>query len=1247
MKNSEFCHLHVHNEFSLLDGFGTAEAYAERAKKLGFKAVALTNHGNVDGVIKWQQACEKQGIQSIVGCEGYMVEDLTQKVKGEKRYHITLLVKNETGWHNLLKILTYANLNGFYYRPRFDPELFLEYSDGLLVMTACSFGFLRAPWGEDFLKRLLKKKVDVYAEIMPLKMEYQYEMNEWCLEISKKYKIPLVATNDCHYILESQSLEQEVLLAIQNKAKWTDKNRFKFDIKGLYLKTASEMITSFEALKKKVPRGEVIKALKETVNIAKKCQFKIQKVEVVLPDVVVPQYKDLDEDEQLINLCFDGLEARAERHSQIRERWGEYETRLLEELETIIGLGFPRYFLIVWELIKWCHENDIMTGPGRGSVGGCLVAYCLNITQVDPIVWNLIFSRFISAARIDLPDIDMDFEDIKRGQIRKHLEELYGKYNVLGVSTFMQMHGRSALRDVARVFDTPQVDVDAAANSIVVRSGGDVRADFTIEDAFQTFEDGKRFLKKYPKVSKLAMSMEGQIRGAGQHAAAMCVSGEDLRSGRNANYVQRNKVMLCNWDKEDAEYMGLMKLDVLGLNALTVLNAASKLIKERKGEEIHFDLIPLDDEKVFSEFTKGNNIGVFQFSSPGMTKLCREILVEDFEQLIALNALHRPGCLRSGMTQTYRLRKHGEEKVSYIHDYIKNIAEHTQGLILYQEQIMRLLYDLGGLPWKTADMIRKVISKSKGVEQFKKFEKLFIDGCKERKTLSPQAAKKVFDELKYFGSYGFNRAHATEYALIAYWEQWLKVHYPTEIMTALLSYGSDTKKAENLTESRRIGLKVLLPKINESNSKTWIPDEDNNILVPLQEIKGLGPAAAKAIIKERSENGPYKSYEDFDERVPKRQVNSRVKSLLTKVGAFEKETRQLTDADLDELSIYFNFELSNDPMFRFRKILQLLYNHMKFTYLKDIDPIKSTDKKMKYYFGRMAELKFGYREKVQKKSEEVEGVVGALGGVYGNYEDETDFMMLVFGKKIYERRKYEIEHCEGQWLLVKANYPYKTSSIHAHDVWFDTDLLTGNLTGLGIELAEKSNPKEFKEICTDIKKCRVCDLRDECRAPVLPSKGGFNMMAIGEAPWTEEDKAGQGFVGKSGRLLWPLLLKRGIERDWLYVSNVIKCAPLRTKKPKKIHVQRCGVLLDREIKAIKPFVIFAMGNTCNLFFRGEDSGIMSLSGTTTWSDKYGCWLCWSIHPAMAARHIENKAMLEEGLDNFVSKVYNLGFGLEF
>lgn len=1234
-----FTHLHIHDQYSQLDGMGKAEDFCARAVELGMKSIGLTNHGNMDGVIKWQKACKDAGLKPVLGFEAYIVPNMVDK-ENTNRWHMTILCRNEKGFENCLKMLTYANTQGFYKRPRIDPDLLYEHAEGIAILTGCSFSFLKMEGGVQIYRELRQWGVPIFLEVMPLIFDPQKEMNKLVLQLKRNYGGDLVATNDCHYVKREHSVSQEVLLAIQFKKRWNDTDRFRFDTDELYLRSEEEMKAAFrrQAI---LSNSEIEEAISNTQKVVDLCNLTVEKRPVLLPKVVVPHYKHLPEDEQIMELALDGLRVKALKHPSIAHNFDTYEERVVEELEHIIPLGFSRYFLIVWELINWCKANDIMCGPGRGSVGGSLVAYCLGITMVDPLKYDLVFSRFISPARIDLPDIDMDFEDRKRHLIREHLEELYGSNNVVGVSTFARMKGKAAIRSVARVFDVPIMDVSRACDCIVTRSGGDIRADFTIEDAFSAFEDGRKFKEKYPQVTKIAMELEGQISNSGQHAAAMCVSAEDLRLGKNANYVQRKGgVLCCNWEKEDAEYMGLMKLDVLGLNALTVLSECLKMIEENHGVDVDLETLPMDDPKVFEQFSQGNNTGVFQFGSESMIKICRDIGIEDFEAVIALNALHRPGCLRSGLVNTYEKRKHGKEPTTYLNDFVKRLTQETYGIILYQEQIMRMLYELGGFPWKVADAVRKVVSKSKGVEKIMEFEQQFVDGCLEKGTLGEADARKLFDDLKYFGNYGFNKAHAAEYAYIAYWQMWLKVHYPAEFIIAQLSVGVDSKSAQYLEEARRLGLKIAMPQINFSDGIMWkaMPNKKDTLLIPLKEIKGVGQVAVDAIMEER-EKGEFDGYADFERRVDKRKCNAKVRRLLADCKAFSMTTEceHLSEAELEQLSVLFNFRLSNDPQYKFRKVMARLREFFAIDDLKSVADHGGTSKDLHFYFGEIERLVIGYRENLASDSK------GSMGGVYCYLKDDTDFLMHIFTTPLYKRRKEEIEHCQNQWLLSLANFPHKDTAIQGQDCWFGDEILAGELNGLGLEMATK--PKKFsKDLIREMEKCKLCSLRRQASQVVLPSQGDANIMIVGEAPGRQEDRQGIGFIGDSGELLWRALAEYGMDRSYFHITNTCKCWPSETRTPKKPEIKTCRKWLLEEAQTVQPFLILGLGNQARFSMVGEESGITEACGKTQWSDEWNCWICWCVHPAMVLRSPDNKELFDIGIDNFARKVMMLGFG---
>jgi DNA polymerase-3 subunit alpha len=1211
----EFVHLHVHNEFSYLDGFGKSKQYAEYAKELGMKYLALTNHGNVDGAVDFQNACIENDIIPIHGCELYIVKDHSIKEKGDKRLHVTVLVKNKIGWQNLLKMLTIAHIDGFYYRPRVSPDVLAAHSEGLIIMSACSSSLLREKWGIKCFRDLREKiNGDLYLEIMPHCFPEQLEVNEICLDIHKEWKLKLVATNDCHYIQEEDSKAQEVLLAIQSKKKWNDPDRWRFSITGLYLKDHEEMRRAFrEQGQLKLPIYS--EAMANTFEIAEKCKdFKVDKLPVELPEV--PELKGQDETEKLKELCEEGFR---KKYSNIGKRQTrEYRERLKFEFDTITKQGFTRYFLLVWELIKWCKNNDIMVGPGRGSSGGSIVAYLLNITDVDPMRFGLIFARFISPARIDLPDIDMDFEDTKRNKIREHLEELYGENNVAGVSTVSTMKGKGSLRDVSRVFNIPLVDVNKASNCIVVRSGGDFRSDYTISDAFSVFEDGKRFRKKYPEVANLAIKLEGQNRTKGQHAAAIVISSDDLREGKRCNLQSGKNGTVVNWIKGDAEYFGLMKLDVLGLNALTVLNEARKLVKKNKNVDINYNSIPLDDRKVFEEFTKGNCVGCFQLGSLGLRKFCRQIGVDNFMSLVHTTSLYRPGTLRSGMCTEFVKRKRGEEDWESIHPKLDEITKETYGIILYQEQVMQFMYDLGGLGWKTADTVRKVISKSQGVEQFQKFKKMFADGCVERKTLDRETAEGLWDTLSSFGSYSFNKSHAVEYSLITYWDMFMKVHHPYEFICCSLTYGSEQKKEELVEEAVKMGLDVRPPKIGISKAFEWTIEKDR-LYCPFIDIKGFGRKTAQNAEKLKTDRS--------NEKV----ITKRFLNILNDIKAFED--KKIDEDSYDNIAKYFGFDFINSKTRKIKNLISILYD------CKNIDSISNVDlnvpnKDIRLFFGEMTEIKFGYRGKIDtiEKRLGISGTADNLGGVYGNFRDKDDFCMLVFDSNIYMKKKEFVEHCAEELILAKANNPQRTGSILCHDAWFQEEFLNCNLQGLDLHLIKQSR---FKNL--DPLECSDCILKNECSKPVLNSTGKYNVMIIGEAPGRDEDRKGEGFVGQAGDVVWKELGRYDFSRRDFNISNVVKCWPSETKTPTKTQIKKCLRHIKKEIDVIKPILVLAFGNTCLKAFKEEDSGIMAKSGTTEWIDNYSAWFCWCIHPAAVLYERSNYELFEKGVKNFVEK----------
>lgn len=867
-----FAHLHLHNEYSILDGVGTAEQFVTRAKELEMKYLALTNHGNVSGCLKWQRECDKQGIKPILGCECYITPDAKVKNK-EKAAHILILVTNHTGWIELSRILTYANLTGFHYRPRIDYETLLN-SDlsGWIITTACTNSWLRLKGAEKILDELKDRmRGRLYLEIMPHSEQIQTDHHKnFIIPLREETGLPLVATNDCHYVLRGDWKAQECLLAIQKSAKWDDPNRWKFDIKGLHLRSEIEMQKAFER-QGQFKEGEIQEALENTIKIAEQCcNFRIPKQEISLPRP--PFIEDKNENELMDELCWQAIEAKGLND--------DYKNRYRQEFRLIKKKKFSRYFLIVYDIIQYCNKVGIMYGPGRGSVGCSMTAFLMGITKIDPLKFDLPFSRFLSEDRIDYPDIDIDFEDSKREQVVDYIHKTYGRNNVCGISTDSRMKSRGVIWDVGRVFNIPTKDVKQMAGAISQDIEKNAVATCIEEDRI-----GIEFKENFPDAARLAAKLEGQLRHFGQHPAAVVICNDDLTSGKYGPLRVQKSNVVSAWDMEDSEYNGLMKLDILGLTTLSILSECLRLINEtdqtyffwhpeserffvdKDMQEDKFpveclevgialDKIPLDDEEVFKQLSEGKTSGVFQFSARPTTQLCKEAGIDSFNDMVAVVALVRPGPYQSGMTENFILRKHGK-KWKPLNAIYEEITKDTYGLIVYQEQVMQVISRVAGLSESTADKIRKVIGKKRDAKEFEPYRVQFIEGCKKQKTLSEKEANEFWEGLKEHAHYSFNKAHSVEYAMIGYQTAWLRIYYPAEFLCACLSY-SKTEKQELIDEALRQGFKVVWPKVGISEATRWILGEGRRTLyAPFIEINSIGPEQAKKICAPEDSNAGF------------------------------------------------------------------------------------------------------------------------------------------------------------------------------------------------------------------------------------------------------------------------------------------------------------------------------------------------------------------------------------------------------
>lgn len=931
MGNIDFCHLHVHTEYSFLDGLGTTDKYAEKANKLGYKYLAITDHGSIDGLIKFQASCKKYGIKPILGCELYIVHDI--EIKTRKRGHIIVLVKNQKGFVNLCQILTYANTEGFYYKPRVSHKFLLEHCEGLVISTACLQTFMYEKRGEILFQNLHEAiGNDLYCEIMPHDIPKQKRLNRLCYRIHKQYGTKIISTNDCHYINRTHTQAHEVLLAIQSKAKWNDPKRWRFTIGGLHLKTINEMKQSF------IKQGYYNRrSFLNTIEVAEKCSdFHIEKYPVRLPKI--KGIKIREEAGTMKVLCNDGYQNIFGGKLKSNRR---YYRRFEEEFDLIQKKKFVRYFLIVWELINWCKKNDIMTGPVRGSVGGSLVAYLLGITTVDPIKHKLMFSRFINENRIDLPDIDVDFEDRKRHLVRGHLEELYGEGHVAGVSSFNRMQARAVIRDVSRVFEAPLGEVDQFAKFIE-----DSDNNTEIQDAIDEYPEAMDFAERYPHIIRHAKKLEGQIKTYSQHAAAIVISREPIGTSGRCNLLERKGVTLINWEKDDTEYVGFMKLDVLGLKLLSVLNDARQAIKENYNVEVHFNNIDLNDTKVINVINSGNTVGVFQFNKWATRNLIQEIRAENFQHLADATALVRPGPYASGMTAEYIKRKNEGIDWERKHRVYEKITKDTYGLLVYQEQVMAVISKVAGLSESMADNIRKVIGKKRDPKEFKQYKDQFIQGCKKTKIFNPTEAIEFWEGLQKWAGYGYNMAHATGYTILAFWCGWLKVYYPTEFICASLTYGAKDKKQELVEEAYRLGLSIVLPKVGISDAINWIA-KSKKLYVPFNQVKGIGPVKAVQAAKLSSKSsGTMKKF--FNRKTETVRHKGQLGKLLDKIGAYNpREEIQITDS----IKQYFDFRIITDPKQNYPKLFKLFDGKIRLDKLDlttsgDVNVLKKLAKKV-------------------------------------------------------------------------------------------------------------------------------------------------------------------------------------------------------------------------------------------------------------------------------------------------------------
>ncbi|PKN53382.1 MAG: DNA polymerase III subunit alpha [Deltaproteobacteria bacterium HGW-Deltaproteobacteria-13] len=882
MKHSEFVHLHVHTQYSLLDGMIRLDDLFKKARDYKMPAVAITDHGNMFGAIDFYQQAYKHGIKPIIGCELYVAPNkLTDRTAGETSKHLVVLVKNTQGYKNLMKLTTASYLKGFYYRPRVDKELLKECHEGLIASSACLHGEIadlimqgnmegaknaaihyREIFGED----------NFYLEIMENGIPEQKTANAGLIEISKELSIPLIATNDCHYLEREHAEAHDVLLCIQTGKTIKDADRMHLSTDQFYFRSPDEMHQLFSLTPE---------ALSNTVSIAEKCNFSLETGKFFLPNFEVKNPEE-SLNEYLERKAREGLEKllplilkdEKENESELREK---YEKRLSDELEIIKKMGFAGYFLIVSDFVKHAKHNDIPVGPGRGSAPGSLVAYAIRITNIDPIKYNLFFERFLNPSRISMPDIDIDFCPEGREDVIRYVTEKYGQDKVSQIITFGKMQAKGVIRDVGRALDIPYSEADRIAKLVPNV------LNITLNDAIKAEPRLAQEEKNNPAVARLlALSriLEGINRHASTHAAGVVIS--DVPLVERVPLCSPKEDVVSQYSMKDIEYVGMTKFDFLGLKTLTVINNALNFIRESKGINIEIDNLPLDDKETYDLLGRGETDGVFQLESSGMTELAINFKPDHIEDIIALIALYRPGPMK--MMQEFINRKQGKTKISYELPQLEKILKETYGIILYQEQVMQIASAIGGYTMAEADTLRKVMGK-KMTAAMEKEKPKFLEGAQKHR-INENKAKTIWEQMETFAEYGFNKSHSTAYAIIAYQTAYLKAHYPAAFMAALLTSEKDNrdKIIKYMSACKEMGINILPPDLNESQRDFTVSGE--NIRFGLAAIKNVGLAAVDSIISMRNE-GKFTSFVDFLSRVDLRKVNKRVIESLIKCGAFD------------------------------------------------------------------------------------------------------------------------------------------------------------------------------------------------------------------------------------------------------------------------------------------------------------------------------------------------------------------------
>lgn len=872
-----FTHLHLHTEYSLLDGAIGLDDLISFGKQHNFNALGISDHGNIFGAVKFFQKAHAAKIKPILGMEAYFTEDIAIKNPEKKYYHLMLIVENEVGYKNLCKLLEVAYTAGFYFKPRIDYALLKKHAEGLIVTSACLGGHIpqllmneqydaaeeRIDW---FLNVFGPERF--YLEVQPDDQEDQKILNRRIFEMSAKFQVPVVATGDCHYVHLEDRMAHEVMLAVQTRSKMTDPDRFTFGDCRAYMRTVDEMLTLFPNNPEVIWNSGVI---------ADRCSFNFPKGNLYFPSYPLPEKSTAEE--HFTELCVSGLNDLLSQGRIQQEKEALYRERLDEEIGLIIKMGFVTYFLVVSDFIRWAKKQNIPVGPGRGSAAGSLVAWAMSITDVDPIEYNLLFERFLNPERVSMPDIDIDFCVEGRDKVISYVRERYGHDHVCQIITFGTMMAKGVIKDVARALGLPFDDSQAITDLI------SDQLKITLTEAIAQEPRLKKLVETNPHIAelfKIALRLEGLTRHASKHAAGVVITPQPVSDMLPVYIPPKTDELVTQYAMTELESLGFLKMDFLGLKNLTLIQQVIDLIRDNHEISIDITRLPLDDALTFALLCRGGTSGVFQLESNGLKDVLRRLQPEKFEDIIAVNALYRPGPLNSGMVDDFIARRHGKQEIKYVFKELEPILAETYGVIVYQEQVMHIASAIAGFSLGEADLLRRAMGKKKADEMAKQKE-IFVTRAVAR-SFDEKKASELFDLMAYFAGYGFNKSHSTAYALIAYQTAYLKAHYPAEFMACLISLETSDPEtmAAYISEAKSMKIAIMPPHINRS--LTRFTARNGTIIFGLQGIKNVGDAALSEILKQR-EKGPFTDLFDLCYRIDLRTVNKRVLESLISAGA--------------------------------------------------------------------------------------------------------------------------------------------------------------------------------------------------------------------------------------------------------------------------------------------------------------------------------------------------------------------------